>query len=346
MLLQDLFEKIEPGERKEIELKIRDLENALRKIDDQEYHLQLIGKQTLVPGTEKEFEELKQAYRDHIDKLRQKLKDDDKPDRFDKYMAGVVKNCPTVVAACKATGKLLYRGTRETAAAFYGKPYDERYAKDSDRTLHNAFNNALKEAGVEARRDNSVFTTTNRDFAEGFGNQLYIVFPRDPLHFTWSNKIKDLILNNENMGDMVSPATVTDIMEAIFADETAKAAFTKAYKNELYISTDEVYYDESRIRENGAADYAFSKGYFRAGFDSVGATLPHLGPEYQKYADFENWVDSEAIITNFGLQVDEDLIGAFNKRYEITIRAEYYAIRADLEKRVREYLGMRDSTDY
>jgi hypothetical protein len=49
------------------------------------------------------------------------------------------------------------------------------------------------------------------------------------------------------------------------------------------------------------------------------------------------------------MHIDEDLEGAFNQGHEITIRSNYYAIRADFEIKVKKYLGMttriRDEDD-
>ena len=75
---------------------------------------------------------------------------------------------------------------------------------------------------------------------------------------------------------------------------------------------------------------------YRALVDIIG----QLPAEYHKYGDFAAWADAEAVIANFGLHIDEDLKGAFEQGYEITIRAEYYAIRLDFEDKVRKYLGM------
>lgn len=342
MLLNHLFEKISPGERKAIQLKINDYEKALRDIQRHEMHLGNIGNAPVIPGTEKELEDLKQSYQDMIDKLKAKMNEPQKEDGLARYMQAITKNCKTVVAACKSTDMLLYRGTKESASAFYGKPFDQRYAKDSERELSQAFNDALKEAGVVARRDNSMFTTTNKSFANGFGNNLYIIFPRDPMHFTWSDKIKDLVINHEFMMDMVDPETVKEIMRAVWSKPETKERFIDVFQRRAYIGGARIGFDFDNYPDNDtSADYTpFTKHNFHTSFESLKEVLPMLGSDFDKYADFKNWVDPEAVIANFGLHVDEDLEGAFNQRYEITVRAEYYAIDAKYERRVREMLGM------
>jgi hypothetical protein len=90
----------------------------------------------------------------------------------------------------------------------------------------------------------------------------------------------------------------------------------------------------------------FKKYNFQHSFEALVQILPKLPPEFQKYKDFNAWVDPQTVIEEFGLHIDEDLEGAFEKGYEITIRAEYYAIRADLEKKVKQYLGMSQYSNY
>lgn len=350
MLLQDLFEKIEPGQRKAIQLQIDKYERAIRDIESQEANLSDLDSDTYkIAGAEKELEDLKQAYQKHVDDLKSKLasaKQGKGADSFEKYMAAIVRHCPTIVNACKSTGKLLYRGTKEDAPAFYGKPFNERVAKDSSSIMHGAWNHAMDQIGVVARRDNSIFTTTSRSLASNFGTQVYIVFFRDPFHFTWSDTDRDLVLSTEMMIRMVNPETVKEIMGYVWQNDELREAYKTAYR---YIrmegSTYEVEFnvDEYPIEIfNGI----FKKYNFQDSFNALVQILPKLPSEFQKYKDFNAWVDPQTVIEEFGLHIDEDLEGAFEKGYEITIRAEYYAIRADLEKKVKQYLGMSQYSNY
>lgn len=349
MLLTDLFEAVKPGDVKDIKLKIANAEKALRDIADHEYKMKNISGSTVIPGTEKEFEDLKVAYQTYIENLKaelEKAKQVQKKDPLESYMKAIAKNCKTVVKTCQTTGKLLYRGTRSSnAPAFYGKPYDERRAKDSDKMLNDAFNYALRMDGVEARRDNSIFTTTNKNFAEGFGNELYIVFPRDPFNFTWSDKIKDLILNSETMGDMVNQTIIEMIMNEVWNNEETKQEFIKNYAYQRGIEPERVEWDPKKINENENSRYIFSKYTMYDSFKSIQPIIPKLSEEYKLYDDFKYWTSAETIIENFGLHVDEDLEGAFNRRFEITVRGEYYAIHSRYEKQVKKYLGIGEPKD-
>jgi hypothetical protein len=261
-------------------------------------------------------------------------------------MAAIVRHCPTIVAACKSTGKLLYRGTKEDAPAFYGKPFNERVAKDSSSIMHDAWNHAMDQMSVVARRDNSIFTTTSRSLASNFGTQVYIVFFRDPFHFTWSDTDRDLVLSAEMMIRMVNPETVKEIMGYVWQNDELREAYKTAYR---YIRMEGASYEvEFNVDEYPIEIFngIFKKYNFQHSFEALVQILPKLPPEFQKYKDFNAWVDPQTVIEEFGLHIDEDLEGAFEKGYEITIRAEYYAIRADLEKKVKQYLGMSQYSNY
>jgi hypothetical protein len=345
MLLNDLFEAIKPGERRAIELKIDQYEKAIRDIEQHENELGSYSGLPTLPGTEQELEDLKQSYQSYIDTLREKLRADQeknkgKGDNFERYMKAIIKNCPTIVKTCKETGKLLYRGTKETAPAFYGKPFDERYAKDSNSEVHQAWNKAMKEAGVVARRDNSIFTTTNRGLASNFGTQVYMVFFRDPFHFTWSDRERDLVLDTSKMADLVGPETVKHVMTAVWANDDLREKYKTKYRNIAYLISDSpVEFDPATYQNDGYGEI-FRRNNFQYSYRALIDIIPQLPAEYHKYADFDAWADAETVVANFGIHIDEDLKGAFEQGYEITIRAEYYAIRLDFEDKVRKYLGM------
>jgi len=350
MLLQDLFEKIEPGQRKAIELQIDKYERAIKDLERQEDNLASLDyDEYKIAGAEKELEDLKQAYQKYVDDLKAKLAADKQgkgADSFERYMAAIVRHCPTIVNACKSTGKLLYRGTKESAPAFYGKPFNERIAKDSNSMMHEAWNYAMDKIGVVARRDNSIFTTTSKSLADNFGHQVYIVFFRDPFHFTWSDTDRDLVLSTEMMIRMVNPETVKEIMGYVWQNDELREEYKKAYR---YISMEmDSYPVEFDVNEYPVEIYGgiFKKYNFQKSFEALVQILPKLPPEFQKYKDFNAWVDPQTVIEEFGLHIDEDLEGAFNRGYEITIRAEYYAIRVDLEQKVRQYLGMSKYSNY
>lgn len=255
-------------------------------------------------------------------------------DSFEKYMAAIVRHCPTIVKMCQETNMLLYRGVKENAPAFYASPFTKREPKDSYKDIHNAWNHAMDLMGVKAKRDNSIFTITSRGHASNFGDQVYIVFFRDPFNFTWSDKIKDLVLDWEKAIDMVNLETVKYVMGYVWENEELKKEFGRYYN-------DKVNFDKNDYPHGDSYDgHVFERYNFRKSFDALKSILPKMPEEFRKFESFNAWVDPEILTKNFGLHFDEDLRGAFESGHEITINANYYAIRLDFEKKVREYLKM------
>jgi len=103
------------------------------------------------------------------------------------------EKCGDYLKIFKETGKVLYRGADPGALAFSGRSRDDRKPKDSDPTAHRLVNIALTKLGIAARRDNSVFTTSNQNMAGEFG-VIYIIIPRNSAVYSWSND-RDLTLN-------------------------------------------------------------------------------------------------------------------------------------------------------
>ena len=115
------------------------------------------------------------------------------------HLAQLLKTqCGDYLKIFKETGKVLYRGTDiGLPQAFSGRSRDDRKPKDSDPTAHRLVNIALTKRGIAARRDNSVFTTSDQNMAGEFG-VIYIIIPGNSAVYSWSND-RDLTL---------SPATV------------------------------------------------------------------------------------------------------------------------------------------
>jgi len=96
------------------------------------------------------------------------------------------EKCGDYLAIFKKTNKVLYRGTdRGLAQAFSGRSRDERKPKDSNPAAHRLVNIALTKLGIAARRDNSLFTTSDQNMAAEFG-VIYIIIPENSAVYSWS----------------------------------------------------------------------------------------------------------------------------------------------------------------
>ena len=96
------------------------------------------------------------------------------------------EKCGDYLAIFKKTNKVLYRGTdRGLAQAFSGRSRDERKPKDSNPAAHRLVKIALTKLGIAARRDNSLFTTSDQNMAAEFG-VIYIIIPENSAVYSWS----------------------------------------------------------------------------------------------------------------------------------------------------------------
>lgn len=67
----------------------------------------------------------------------------------------------------------------------------DRRPLDTHQVLHDLYDEALKRAGIIARRSNSIFCTGNLDVAEGYG-EICAVFPIGRFEYSWSSEYPDL----------------------------------------------------------------------------------------------------------------------------------------------------------
>lgn len=133
-------------------------------------------------------------------------KSNNKRKQFDDFWAHeIVPNCSQILKAYTKTvipgqtkkgfipqERLLYRGmSRQENWLFKGHSPSLRVPKDTAKLVHAQINRILAANGFEARRDNSLFTTTDYSFAAGYGQTVFIIFPVNGFHFTWSKAYKD-----------------------------------------------------------------------------------------------------------------------------------------------------------
>ena len=86
----------------------------------------------------------------------------------------------------------LYRGTYTSGDRdfFIVKPKTDRQPRDTPNFLHNFINSILEDAGANANRSNSFFTTTKKNIARRYGN-VYYVFPLKNFSFSYIENIED-----------------------------------------------------------------------------------------------------------------------------------------------------------
>ena len=117
-------------------------------------------------------------------------------------MVDILNNeCSEFLAIVKRNDRFLYRGLRDTASVFEARSWQNRQPKDSSNDISLRFDQALNNAGFQALRSNSIFTTTDYHFANSYGSQVYMIFPKNGFNFLTTNT-RDLLLNHwEKLAD-------------------------------------------------------------------------------------------------------------------------------------------------
>lgn len=93
--------------------------------------------------------------------------------------------CSDFLNMIKGSRKLLWRGAYETADVFedFTKP---RRAIGSSQEWVTIYNELLAIKGIKANRSNSISVTPYMNHASRFGNQVYMIFPKNG--FEWSSQ--------------------------------------------------------------------------------------------------------------------------------------------------------------
>ena len=227
--------EVKPGERKNISFKANRLEKMLKQLNAYKKNAELMSGMDLPDSAKNDLSALLDKVNTEISKV-QKTYDEasakigsssDTPIKVTKFFNGLMKNCKQILAVYKMLNKdldtkntddmkFLFRGIKgQSSDALYGKPFLDRKPKDSPRAADMIFNLAMKEAGFDARRNNSSFVSGSDSHAGGYGN-LYIMFPVDGFSFTWSKKHDDLVLPSDFVkASMVNKSAVTQLKKAL-----------------------------------------------------------------------------------------------------------------------------------
>lgn len=104
----------------------------------------------------------------------------------------ISSECSEALQTYRSLNQMLYRGmkTESNVAWFEGMPRENRKATDTSKASHALLNKMFEIAGIKARRDNSIFVSSDLDQASEYGD-IYIIFPKDGFDFSWSPKYKD-----------------------------------------------------------------------------------------------------------------------------------------------------------
>jgi len=332
MRLRTLYEaQIQPGERKGFSLQLKRIEDVQLKVAGIQSTISQLGGVDVPDILKKQMEDLINSAKMEKEKIYAEISDKSAknpiiqgiPQSVLKLFKGIEKNASTIMNAYRKTGKFLYRGINSSDDALYGKPFDQRRAKDSNPELINALNQSLKDQGFAARRDNTTFTTSGLGHASNYGLP-YIIFPRDGFSFHYSKEIKDLVLGTDKLYLLVD-SDIREYIESIVYGNWAKFKpyFSYRYPGDTLFKDYEYKRDLDGI-QNAVADGA-------------------LPPEFAKYKSLADLINSKKVIDNFRYD-QSDLDGAINSAHEVMVTGPYYAVRNDrFEKYLTKYIELTKS---
>ncbi len=323
---------VKPGERKGISFKLKKLEkisDKLRQYQNSMSHM----KMAQLPGElQKEMQQLQDKLNAEIDKVDkayqieyENSKVNGRPVKMDNLFKALAKNCKEIIKVYKelnrndfSRGRFLYRGIRSSDDALYGKPFDARKPKDSNRDLHELVNGTINNLGLPANRENSMFVTGDRGQASGYGNSLYIMFPIDGFTFTWSQTVKDLVLDSSKRQDLLDKEVISKIREMV---KNAKAKSKEPSEFPIYDPDDLFYsgydYDNHRAKVSRAIEQGL------------------LPDEAQKLLD--TLITDDSIQDHFKF-TDQNLFNAILSDKEIYIRGDYYAVNVEHSNELFKFL--------
>lgn len=321
---------VKPGERKGISFKLKKLEKISDKLRQYQNSMSHMKMAQLPDELQKEMQQLQEKLNDEIDKVDkayqieyEKSKVNDRPVKMDNLFKALAKNCKEIIKVYKELNrnsfereKFLFRGIKSSDDALYGKPFESRKPKDSNRDLHELVNGTINSLGLTANRENAMFVTGDRSQASGYGNSLYIMFPVDGFTFTWSRTVKDLVLDSGKRLEMMDKEVLNQIKSIVKKSKAENPEDFPIYDpDDLFYSGYNYESDRSKILS------AIEDGKLP---DEVTGLLDDL-------------ITDKSIQEHFQF-TDQDLFGAILSEKEIYIRGDYYAVKTEHSKELFKFL--------
>lgn len=196
--------------------------------------------------------------------------------------------------------------------------YQSWIARDSNQSASDIFNKILKNNGILARRDNSIFVTTDSTQAARYGD-LYIILPLDPFEFTWSRNEKDIVLNSTAFTHLFDATKANALYDEIFENNNLPQ----------YMIYDFLIPDES-LPKNKIGTFSGFLGFNWEHHLDVIQNANGLPSHVYKMAEPENLVSWEKIQNKFSLSTT-DFESAMDSENEIWINGSYVAITVNME---------------
>ena len=150
------------------------------------------------------------------------------------------KNCSQMIKVYQETGgKIIYRGMKRrvkpehrknNSTHLFATVRKDRRPVDVSIDQHEQLEKWFKELGLKANRRNSIFCTTSRDIADGWGEDVKIIFMRDGWEGTAFEEVKEdyayhTLAYADNIEEIknlkpfkVTPANLADVIDEGYED--------------------------------------------------------------------------------------------------------------------------------
>ncbi len=357
MIMKDLIDKlnkilaegtVNPGDKKAISFRIKKLEKFREKLDDYRRSLRSIQNTNMPAALQSEKESLSSKMEEFISQVEKELLDleikyednGEIPIKLNKLFQGIEKNCSQIVKIYKqinnenlSTNRFIFRGIRSNEDALYSLPHTTRRPKDSRENVDKLADAALKNNGFIAARANSVFTTGNYSQASGYGHSVYVIFPFDGFHFTYSKTIGDLILRDEYLSYFVNDEVKDKIL----------ALLEKAY-NEAEANS------PMKSKFDGIED--IRKLFTRQSYGGedkntiVNLTMNERFNERHELATLFNdlYTDDTKFMEHMQF-VNDDVYSAITSQHEIYLNSKFYAIKYEYIDKIKTLLQRADVSE-
>lgn len=266
-----------------------------------------------------------------------------------RYFKTIETQCSQALSIFKSEKKFLYRGIRNTPYdAFVGKPRQDRKPKDSSVGQQERLDTALASAGFKALRKNSIFATSVGSRAAMYG-QVFLVFPKNGFHFTWSTRFDDLIID-----DMIYHDYEAGKLEAIlynmnnllhlYKDNHKIEGKTLRYFNEF-----ETYFDAFNPNTFNEKQFNLAQKAFVFFFkieEQINDVIPittwfrNLAKKYITLKISTPQQMALKFVLDHGF-TKIDFAGALRSGHEICINGEYICLKAlEYKKQASKYFGI------
>ena len=221
--------------------------------------------------------------------------------QMERVWTQIEQDCARHLELYQNLGLGLYRGIKTNVGVIHAHSPTNRRPRDSERAVTAAYDYALEAEGIQARRSNSIFTSSDPDFASEYG-ALYYVFPVDNRStYSWSGT-RDLVLDSTDIKGILDYDKIREYrinMSGVVSDMSLPIETRNAANHLLNLINDTHFFD--RLYEDGP--------------DQV----PGLHMPWQSI------VDTKRVMQVYQVQ-DDNLDDAILSGNEVLISGEYYAV--------------------